>query len=123
MGNKGVNKNTKAMDQDPELQAERMMIKNPQKAEQIRLNWQQGQGGHRPSQDTLRLLNEVGGVEALEKFTNIFYDKSFVDPHISLFIRDTTDPHGHRFATWVAEKMDGKPTWTNEARKRKVCPF
>jgi hypothetical protein len=33
MGNKGVNKNTRAMDQDPELQAERMMIKNPQKAE------------------------------------------------------------------------------------------
>ena len=62
-------------------------------------------------------------MDGLEKFTECFYDKSFADPHISLFIRETTDPHGRRFATWIAEKMDGKPVWTMEARKRKTCPF
>merc|ERR1712107_763873 len=50
----------------------------------------------------------------------MFYEKAFADPHLDKFIRSHDDPHGERFATWIAEKMgDGTP-WTDERRTRPI---
>jgi len=83
-----------------------------------------GTGGHRASAVTRRLLSEVGGVKGLGKFTTRFYEHAFQDPHIALFIRDNSDPHGVRFAAWIAEKFgDIDSPWSTERSTRKVCPF
>jgi hypothetical protein len=75
---------------------------------------------HRANADTRRLVQGVGGVSALRRFTGLFYTKAFADPHLDKFIRSHDDPHGERFATWIAEKMgDGTP-WTDERRTRPV---
>jgi hypothetical protein len=91
--------------------------------EYVPLNWKPGAGGHRPNAGTLRLLQQVGGIDAIARFTDRFYQRAFADPHIDQFIRDHADPHGTRFAAWIAEKFgDGTP-WTKERRSRSVCPF
>jgi truncated hemoglobin YjbI len=73
---------------------------------------------HRANSDTRRLVQEIGGLPTLRKFTTIFYQKSFADQHADRFIHSHSDPHGERFATWVAEKFgDGTP-WTEERRNR-----
>lgn len=90
----------------------------------VPLNWRPNQGGHRPNHHTRRLLQEAGGREGLEEFTAIFYRICFADPHIDLLIRDHDDPHGARFAAWIAEKFgDADEPWTAERAQRKVCPF
>ena len=87
------------------------------------LNYQAGQGGHMPSDETRRMLQDAGGQEALTKFTTLFYQRAFADPVIDLFIREHSDPHGHRFASWIAEKFGVGRPWTEERATRKVCPF
>lgn len=85
---------------------------------------QRGTGGHRASKTTLRLLDEIGGVEGIQKFTDTFYEMAFQDPHIDKFLRDHNDPHGARFAAWIAEKFgDPAEPWTTERRSRQICPF
>lgn len=75
---------------------------------------------HRASADTRSLVQAVGGLPILRRFTESFYEKAFADPHLDQFIRSHDDPHGERFAMWIAEKMgDGTP-WTNERRTRPV---
>lgn len=75
---------------------------------------------HQASVDTRRLVQAIGGVATLRRFTDLFYKRAFADPHLDKFIRSHDDPHGERFATWIAEKMgDGTP-WTNERRTRPV---
>jgi hypothetical protein len=92
-------------------------------AEHVPLNWQRGQGGHQPNAATLRLFNEAGGREGIKRFTTAFYKKAFADPVIDKFIREHEDPHGERFANWIAEKFgDGTP-WTDERATRRTCPF
>lgn len=77
-----------------------------------------GDGGHKATRDTQYLVRSIGGLPVLRKFTTIFYEKSFVDSHIDKFLRDHSDPHGERFASWIAEKFgDGTP-WTEERRTR-----
>jgi hypothetical protein len=66
----------------------------------VPLNWRPGQGGHRPNEETVRLLQEAGGRDELKKFTEAFYQLCFRDPHIDRFIREHADPHGERFANW-----------------------
>jgi len=85
---------------------------------------QKGTGGHRANATTLRLLDEIGGVEGIQNFTDAFYQLAFVDSHIDQFLRDHDDPHGARFASWIAEKF-GDPTepWTSERQSRQVFPF
>jgi hypothetical protein len=62
----------------------------------------------------------VGGLPALRRFTNRFYELAFADPHLDKFIASHDDPHGDRFACWIAEKMgDGTP-WTDERKTRPV---
>eukprot|EP00656_Telonema_subtile_P020270 TRINITY_DN21419_c0_g1_i1.p1 TRINITY_DN21419_c0_g1~~TRINITY_DN21419_c0_g1_i1.p1 ORF type:complete len:202 (-),score=28.96 TRINITY_DN21419_c0_g1_i1:96-701(-) len=89
----------------------------------VPLGFKPGQGGHRPSQGTLALLEEVGGVEGLRQFTTRFYERAFEDPHLDQFLREHNDPHGERFANWICEKFGGGNPWTRERSTRKVCPF
>jgi len=73
---------------------------------------------HKPSRGTRMLVRSVGGVPALRRFTTIFYQRCFADPHIDKFIRHHGDHHGERFAFWIAEKFgDGTP-WTEERMNR-----
>lgn len=91
--------------------------------EHVPLNWQRGRGGHQSNAATLRLFREAGGREAIRRFTTSFYLKAFADPVIDRFIREHDDPHGERFANWIAEKFgDGTP-WTEERASRRTCPF
>jgi truncated hemoglobin YjbI len=75
---------------------------------------------HTATGDTRRLVQAIGGLPTLRRFTATFYELSFADPHIDQFIRSHSDPHGERFACWIAEKFgDGTP-WTDERRTRPV---
>jgi truncated hemoglobin YjbI len=72
---------------------------------------------HQANADTRRLVRSVG-LPKLREFTEAFYAKVFVDPHLDQFIRRHDDPHGERFALWIVEKFgDGTP-WTEERRIR-----
>lgn len=73
---------------------------------------------HTAGDETRRLVQSIGGLPALRRFTICFYDKCFADSQIDPFISSHTEPHGERFATWIAEKMgDGTP-WSDAARSR-----
>jgi hypothetical protein len=75
-------------------------------------------GSHRASSATKQLVQEIGSVGTLQAFTECFYEKSFQDAHIDRFIANHDEPHGLRFANWIAEKLgDGTP-WTDERRTR-----
>lgn len=75
-------------------------------------------GAHFATRETRHLIHSIGGLPTLRRFTHIFYEKCFADPHIDKFIRKHSDPHGERFATWIAEKFgDGTP-WTEERKTR-----
>ena len=52
-------------------------------------------------------MKEVGGLDALRRFTSLFYEKAFADPVLDKFIRSHADPHGNRFARWVHQKLTG----------------
>lgn len=79
---------------------------------------------HTPSAETAAIVKDVGGLDALRRFTSLFYEKAFQDPHIDQFILSHHDAHGERFATWIAEKMgeEGMP-WSSERRTRKTRTF
>eukprot|EP00746_Dinoflagellata_sp_MGD_P140190 gnl/MRDRNA2_/MRDRNA2_73481_c0_seq3.p1 gnl/MRDRNA2_/MRDRNA2_73481_c0~~gnl/MRDRNA2_/MRDRNA2_73481_c0_seq3.p1 ORF type:complete len:354 (-),score=60.21 gnl/MRDRNA2_/MRDRNA2_73481_c0_seq3:403-1464(-) len=82
----------------------------------IRLNVVNGK--HHSSSDTRELLRSIGGLPVLIRFTNNFYEKAFADPHLDQFLVSHDEPHGERFATWIAEKLgDGTP-WSDERRTR-----
>ena len=88
------------------------------------LNWRPNDGGHKPNDATRSVLNEVGGVAGILKFTTLFYENVFADPHLDTFIRDRTENHAERFAFWIAEKLgDAAYPWTADRSKRSVCPF
>lgn len=78
---------------------------------------------HRASAVTAALLTSAGGIATLRAFTNLFYEKVFADPHLDQFIRSQDDPHGERFARWIAEKMGHGHPWTEERAARPACPF
>ena len=88
----------------------------------VRLNWRPNQGGHKPNSETVKLLQEVGA-ENISRFTELFYQRAFQDPHIDKFIRDHKGPHGKRFASWIIEKFGGGDVWSAERESRKTCPF
>lgn len=66
-----------------------------------------------------------GLVESVDvlKFTSLFYEKAFADPHIDKFIREHDDHHGQRFAAWITEKFGCGRPWTQERATRPSCPF
>lgn len=75
---------------------------------------------HIATEETRNLVRSVGGLPTLRRFTKLFYERCFVDPHLDKFIANHHEPHGERFATWIAEKLgDGTP-WTEERRTRPV---
>lgn len=82
-----------------------------------------GRGSHVASEHTRRLLRQAGGLPALLPFTEAFYQKAFHDPHVDKFIREHSDPHGERFAQWVAEKFGEGQPWTEARLTRKPCTF
>jgi len=78
---------------------------------------------HTANAETRQIVRDLGGLPVLRRFTNRFYEKAFQDPELDQFILDHDDPHGERFACWIAEKMgDGSP-WTAERATRKVKTF
>eukprot|EP00662_Eupelagonemidae_sp_cell21_P002515 gene2515-42946_t len=60
---------------------------------------------------------------ALLRMTDLFYRRCFVDPHVDQFLRDHADPHGRRFAAWLAQKMgDPAQPWDADRAARGRCP-
>jgi hypothetical protein len=80
------------------------------------------QGSHWATEGSARLVKEVG-LEKLGRFTQKFYEKAFVDPHLEALIRERGAHHGERFANWIFEKLGGGAVWTAERQTRSVCPF
>lgn len=75
---------------------------------------------HHASAATRALVRSIGGLPTLRRFTNRFYELAFSDPHLDKFIANHEEPHGERFANWIAEKMgDGTP-WTDERKTRPI---
>lgn len=74
-------------------------------------------GAHTPSEATRRLVEKVG-MEKLRRFTGLFYERCFVDPHLDQFIAEHSEPHAERFANWIAEKLGFGTPWTQERRTR-----
>ena len=80
-------------------------------------------GRHRANRDTANLAYAVGGIAKFREMTNTFYNKAFQDTQLDPSFRDRSDPHGERFATWIAEKMGLGSPWSDERRTRTTCPF
>lgn len=83
------------------------------------------QGTHKQSTATAQLLREIGGVPALLRFTDRFYEFALRDPALEKFLASPNEPHGSRLATWVAEKMSaeaGDPWTAERATSRSKCP-
>lgn len=112
------------MNQDPDIRLEAAVTAATGTATQhhtIPLN--AFAGAHRASKQTTALAQNAGGLEKFREMTNAFYRKAFADPQLDPFIRSHEDPHGERFASWIAEKMGLGQPWTQERRTRKTCPF
>ena len=80
-------------------------------------------GRHQANRDTAILANAAGGIAKFREMTNAFYNKAFQDTQLDPFIRDRSDPHGERFASWIAEKMGLGTFWSDERQTRTTCPF
>ena len=59
----------------------------------------------------------------LQKMTGKFYEMAFQDPHLDKFIRSHDDPHGERFAKWIAEKSGEGTPWTRDRQARQRSTF
>lgn len=78
-----------------------------------------GNGGtHKPSVNSVALIDEVGGLSALEKMTSHFYNNAFKDATLDKFIRSHDDPHAKRFALWIHQKLTGSTVWDAERSTR-----
>lgn len=78
---------------------------------------------HRGTHETAAIVDSIGGLPALRRFTTRFYQKAFADPHLDTFIRSHDDPHGERFATWIYEKLGAGTPWSEERRTRVQHPI
>lgn len=80
-----------------------------------------GGGGrtHMSSAESVELLAETGGIDALTRMTQAFYEKVKVNGHLDQFLRSHKDPHATRLASWIAEKMGGGTPWSDERVTRK----
>jgi len=78
---------------------------------------------HQATTASATILADIGGLPALRRFTNSFYQKAFADPHLDQFIRSHDDPHGERFALWIAEKLGAGTPWSKERRTRQIEVF
>lgn len=74
-------------------------------------------GGDAPAAmylDSRLVFAEIGGLDALVAFFNRFYQLLFADADLATFVTDQNEPHGERFAHWLAEKMSGEPLWSRD---------
>ena len=61
-----------------------------------------------PTLATQKLLDDIGGTQALQTMTTLFYQEMFKNPHMEKFFMKTKVMlHANRLAFWVAEKMGG----------------
>merc|ERR1712187_1073623 len=99
-----------ALEADPDIAAERRVLEagrestivaqarlpgaitNPVRA--IPLNVKNR--AHQANAKTRDLVQAAGGLPALRRFTEMFYQKAFADPLLDKFIRSHDDPHGER---------------------------
>ena len=71
-----------------------------------------------PTLGTQKLLDDIGGTQALQKMTTLFYQEMFKNPHMEKFFMKTkVKLHANRLAFWVAEKMGG----VSETEEFKYC--
>mmetsp|Transcript_38327 Transcript_38327/g.53343 ORF Transcript_38327/g.53343 Transcript_38327/m.53343 type:complete len:256 (-) Transcript_38327:136-903(-) len=75
-------------------------------------------GSHKATRQTVELVKEVGGSEAIYRMTKRFYEKFFQNPHLDVFVSSHEHPHGERLGNWIIEKMGGGDVWTTERRER-----
>lgn len=78
---------------------------------------------HKATRDSAAIVHAVGGLPTLRRFTIRFYQKAFADPVLDAFIRSHEDPHGERFAAWIAEKLGVGTPWSDERRTRRIELF
>mmetsp|Transcript_10729 Transcript_10729/g.23770 ORF Transcript_10729/g.23770 Transcript_10729/m.23770 type:complete len:314 (-) Transcript_10729:991-1932(-) len=77
---------------------------------------------HMPSAGSSALIDEIGGLSALEEITKSFYNKAFRDATLDRFIRSHDEPHAKRFAGWIHQKLTGSSAWDNERASRSDEP-
>lgn len=77
---------------------------------------------HVPTRYSAALLDEIGGLAALEKMTTFFYEKAFCDETLDKFIRSHDDPHASRFARWIHQKLADSSVWDDERGVRSKIP-
>ena len=56
----------------------------------------------------------AGGMPAMERLTQRFYERVFADSRLVPLFRDTSDPHAERLALWLAELLGGPKRHTEE---------
>ena len=69
-------------------------------------------GKHAASKRTAALVGAIGGLPALERFASRFYSRCLADPQVEAFITSHDDPHGQRFASWIAERLGHGTPWS-----------
>eukprot|EP00534_Pseudo-nitzschia_fraudulenta_P012619 CAMPEP_0201215038 /NCGR_PEP_ID=MMETSP0851-20130426/188727_1 /ASSEMBLY_ACC=CAM_ASM_000631 /TAXON_ID=183588 /ORGANISM="Pseudo-nitzschia fraudulenta, Strain WWA7" /LENGTH=298 /DNA_ID=CAMNT_0047504443 /DNA_START=82 /DNA_END=978 /DNA_ORIENTATION=+ len=73
--------------------------------------------GHRPSDGTVALVENIR-VSDLQKMTELFYERAFLDETLDKFIRSHDDPHASRFAKWIHQKLSGSTVWDRDRGER-----
>lgn len=77
---------------------------------------------HIPTADSSALIDEMGGLPALEEMTSSFYEKAFRDITLDKFIRSHDEPHATRFARWIHQKLSNSTVWDDERASRSTEP-
>lgn len=93
-----------------DIQESHPVNQNPETQKQVKLVVVEGI--FHGNEETVQLLQNIGGLEKVEELFNTFYEKMFIDQEMSKFITDINEPHGQRFAYWIVQKMTGNPIWS-----------
>ncbi len=56
----------------------------------------------------------AGGLPAMERLTECFYQRVFADPLLLPLFRDPSDPHAERLALWLSELLGGPKLHTQQ---------
>jgi hypothetical protein len=63
------------------------------------------------------------GLSDLQRMTDLFYQKAFLDATLDPFIHSHSEPHGLRFAKWIHQQLTGSCLWDEDCRLRDKSPF
>lgn len=78
---------------------------------------------HMPTAGSAALVEEIGGLPALEGMTYFFYNNAFQDATLDKFIRSHDDPHAKRFARWIIQKLvPNSSVWDEDRDARSKEP-